>query len=179
MSMILTGLLSYSMDRGWDSYAEHLLALFRQLWTSMAIVLLILVLMGILVRVLQGSAFMSVGGSQVVASTLIAIIGLLAIGLFAFLVVPPIASMGVQTVQENVPGIASSAALATRFTTATAMVLGAIGALRMIRAIVEGVVGVAMGGTGSMSRAVIIVMETLVGMLLVSVIVPILNFLIQ
>ena len=72
---------------------QQILAIARDAWAFMAGLLVVVVLLGGLYFVLQGTAGMAFGGSRMTSMAIIGVVGLVIIVLFAFLFLPQIGQM--------------------------------------------------------------------------------------
>jgi hypothetical protein len=145
-----------------------LMGLFREAWVALASALLVFVLLAALAQVLRVSTASMIGASYWVWDAASAGVALLLLALFAFLGVPMI----VQAAQTAVPPgggcgpIAELGALAARL-------IAAFAALRIIKAFVTSATATAMGGSTSLSHALLEAGEAVLGMVLASAAIPI------
>ena len=156
--------------------AQAIVSLAREAWVAVGGIVATALILGLLARFLQGASGALVGGGSLVAAALTGTVGLFAIGLAAFVAVPEIARAGYRAaVSAGGAGCGWSHPVLADLATASAMVIGAVGALRMMTALLEGAAGALVGGSRLMARAFIVVAETLVGMLIASAALPILQ----
>lgn len=154
--------------------AEVVVSIVRDAWTAFAAILVIVTILGVLARVLQGAGGIAIGGSRTTATAIAGAAGVFVMGLVGLVVVPAIA----HTAYTIAVGAGSEACGAVSsevgdLGVASAMLIGAIGALRMLHATVEGTAYAALGSGKGLARIVTTVVETLVGMALVPAAVPI------
>lgn len=152
--------------------ANAITTLAREAWVSIAGIVAVALTLGLIARFLQGAGGALVGGGNLVAAALSGMAGLFAIGLTAFLAVPEIARAGYQAAANAGATCGWLHPVLSDLATASAMLIGAIGALRMMAALLEGAAGAMVGGSASMGRAMIAVVDALVGMLVASIALP-------
>ena len=148
--------------------AGVLVAILRDAWGAMLGLLVALVLLGMLYHTLRAVGGVVAGYPQPVANAFGGIVGLLLIGLYAFVALPVIAKAGVEALGAS--GVCGPVA---ELGYAAAMVIGAVASLRMVRAVYVAVVSSIVGSGGAMTQAVIEAGEALIGMMLVSVAGPV------
>lgn len=146
----------------------------RDAWAAFAVVLILIVVLGLLVRVLQGAGSMAIGGSQMSAAAVAGVGGLVALALVALTVVPAIAEAAYATaVSAAGESCGTMSAEVGDLGVASAMLIGVIGGLRMLKAAVEGTAYTAIGASGGLAHVLTIVVEALVGMALAPAAVPV------
>ena len=145
-----------------------LMGLFQEAWIALTGALLAFVLLAALAQVLRVSTASMIGASYWVWDAASAGIGLLLLALFAFLGVPAI----VQAAQTAVPpggGCGPIAALGEL----AAGLIAALAALRIIKALVTSATSAVVGGSKSLSHALVEAGEAVLGMVLASAAIPI------
>ncbi|MFQ5614850.1 MAG: hypothetical protein ACE5GO_00040 [Anaerolineales bacterium] len=145
-----------------------LLTFFREAWLTLAGVLLLLVLMGILAQVLKASTAATLGTNYWVAQAVMAAGALVGLALFAFLGVPVIVAATLAALPESV-GCGPLVDLGTL----SASLVGALAGLRMLKALVSATAAAAAGGTNMFTTSLLEVGEALFGMILTAAVVPI------
>lgn len=145
----------------------------RDAWAAFAIVLVIITALGMLARLLQATSGFMIGGSRTVASALIGGAGVLMVGIVGLIVVPEIAQSAYQTASDAAVARCPQSSEIHDLGLASAMLIGAIGSLRMLRGAVQGVAYTAIGGSGGIASVVTTVIETLIGMTIATAAVPV------
>jgi hypothetical protein len=145
-----------------------LVSILRNAWGALVGMLVALVLLGMLYQTLKAVGGAMAGYPQPVANAFGGIVGLLFIGLYAFVALPQIAEAGVAALADS-----QICGPVAELGHAAALVIGAVASLRMVRAVYVAVVSSIVGGGGAMSQAVIEAAEALIGMTLVSVAGPV------
>lgn len=154
--------------------ANVVVSIVRDAWAAFAVVLVIVVILGLLVRVLQGAGSIVIGGSQMSAAAIAGAGGLVVLGLVGLTVVPAIAEAAYATaVSAGGESCGTLNAEIGDLGVASAMLIGAIGGFRMLQASMEGVAYSAIGASGGLARILTTVVETLVGMALAPAAVPV------
>lgn len=151
---------------GFEGVLMDLMDLLREAWGALALALALIALLGMLAHLLRVAGGMAMGGARGVAAGLAGGIGIFAIVLFGFLAVPEIARAARAAMAA--PACGPMADLAG----AAAMLIGAIGALRMLQAVAEATVGAALGGPASLARAMWAAAETVFGMAMTAMVLP-------
>ena len=146
---------------------ELLFDVLREAWAALASALLIFVLLAVLTQMLRASSTSILGGRTWVAEALSTGAALLMLVLFAFLGVPAIlqAVAPAQPVEVGCGPIRDLGALA-------AGLIGALAALRMLKAFVSVAAAAVVGGAISVSSALLEVGEAVLGMALASAAIP-------
>ena len=148
--------------------ATYLLPFLREAWLAMALALGIFIALGLLVQALKVSGASMLGTTYWAAQALAGGVGLLLLGLFAFLGIPAI----VQGALAAIPGSAGCGPIAD-LGTLSAMLVGGLAGLRMMKSVLTASAAAAVGGSESMSRSLMGAGEALFGMLLAAAAIPI------
>jgi hypothetical protein len=148
--------------------AEILTGILREAWMALASALLVLVLMAILAQVLRASSASAVGARYWVWEAVSTGIALLVLALFAFLGVPAI----IQAAQSAVPPGGGCGPIEDLGVLAAGLV-GALAALRILRALVSSMTAASVGSTSSFAGALLETGEAVFGMVLASAAIPI------
>jgi hypothetical protein len=145
-----------------------LLTFFREAWGALVGALAILFALGLLMQTLKATTASALGTNYWAAQAISAGAGLVALALFAFLGVPAIGQAALVAIPESAGcgPLADLGALA-------ASLVGALGGLRMLKALSAASAAAATGGASGLSRSLLEVGETLLGMLLAAAAVPI------
>ena len=138
----------------------------RQGWTVMAAFLVVIALLGGLAQVFKFTGGLFLGSGMWVSQAVAAVLGVTVIALFGFLAIPVMARAA--SVAANV-----GCGPVIEIGQFSALVIGGIGSLRMLKGILQAVVSASLGGSGGVSSALIEVAETLFGMLLITVAAPV------
>jgi hypothetical protein len=145
-----------------------LLGLFREAWIALTGALLVFILLAALAQVLRVSTASMIGASYWVWDAASTGVTLLLLALFAFLGVPTI----VQAAQTAVPTGGGCGPI-TELGTLTAGLIAALAALRVIKAFVTSATATAVGGSKSLSHALLEAGEAVFGMVLASAAIPV------
>lgn len=157
-----------------DSVLQTVLAVFRQAWVAISVVMIAMASLGMLVHVLRTLGASTIGARTWVYESIAAIGTIFILILVAFLGIPPL----VRAVSASVPASPSCGNLAavsgpiSELGMFASGVIVAIVSLRMLVAFARTIGGAAVGGSTEISGAVVEAIEALVGMLLIAVIVP-------
>lgn len=138
----------------------------RQGWTVMAAFLVVIALLGGLAQVFKFTGGLFLGSGLWVSEAVAAVLGVVVIALFGFLAVPMLARSAL--VEANV-----GCGPVTEIGQFSALLIGGIGSLRMLKGVFQAVVSASLGGSGGVSTALIEIDETLFGMLLITVAAPV------
>ena len=144
---------------------EIVLGILREAWGVLVGVTIALSLLALLIQVLRSTAGNILGANPLIAQAVTAGSGLLILVLFAFLGIPAM----VQSIQITAPNCGPVAELGEL----AAMLIGAVVALRMMKAITVTVAMAAAGGPAGFSDALLEVGAALVGMLIAVAAVPV------
>lgn len=140
---------------------------FREAWVALASVLLAFVLLAALAQVLRVSSSAVIGANLWVAEGIAGVAGVVTLGLFAFLGVPQIVKAALGSIPHG-GGCGPIGELGSL----SAGIVGGLGGLRMLKALFASVVSASVGGSSSMAQALIECAETLFGMLLAALALP-------
>ena len=141
-------------------------SILRQGWTVMTAFLVVIALLGGLSQVFKFTGGLFLGSGMWVSEAVAAVLGVVVIALFGFLAVPVMASAA--NVAANV-----GCGPVIEIGQFSAMLIGGIGSLRMLKGVFQAVVSASLGGSGGVSTALIEIAETLFGMLLITVAAPV------
>ncbi len=145
--------------------SEILLGILREAWGVLVGITIALSLLTLLIQVLRGTAGNLLGANPLIAQALSASGGLLILVLLAFVGIPAM----VQSIQITAPNCGPVAELGEL----AAVLIGAVAALRMLKAITVTVAMAAAGGPAGFSDALFEVGAALVGMLIAVAAVPV------
>jgi hypothetical protein len=140
---------------------------FREAWTALVAVLLALALLAALAQVLRVTSSSVIGANLWVAEGLAGVAGVVILALFAFLGVPQLVKAALAAIPSG-GGCGPIGELGSL----SAGMIGGLGAIRMLKALLTSVVSAAVGGSSSMAQALVECAETLFGMLLATLAVP-------
>jgi hypothetical protein len=93
-------------------------------------------------------------------------LGVVVIALFGFMAIPVLAQSALVAAEVGCGPVVEIGQF-------SALVIGGIGSLRMLKAVLQAVVSATLGGSGGVSTALIEIAETLFGMLLITVAAPV------
>jgi hypothetical protein len=141
-------------------------SILRQGWTVMAAFLVVIALLGGLAQVFKFTGGLFLGSGLWVSEAVAAVLGVVVIALFGFLAVPVMARTALVTANVGCGPVIEIGQF-------SAMVIGGIGSLRMLKGVVQAAVSASLGGSGGVSTALIEIAETLFGMLLITVAAPV------
>jgi hypothetical protein len=106
-------------------------------------------------------------GSGIWVSEAVAgVLGVVVIALFGFLAVPVLARSAFIAAKVGCGPVIEIGQF-------SAVVIGSVGSLRMLKGVLQAVISASMGGSGGVSTALIEIAETLFGMLLITVAAPV------
>jgi len=144
-----------------------LLVIFRHAWTTLAALTVIVAMLGGLAQVMKLAGGQMIGSSMWVGEAIAGIIGVVIIALVGFLAIPVI----VRSVTANnaVLGCGPIAEIG-QF---SALLIGAVGSIRLLKAVFIAVASASIGGSGGVSSALIEIAEIIFGMLLITVAAPV------
>jgi len=146
---------------------ELLLGIFRQAWGLIAGLLVLIAILGGLAQVFKMAGGALLGSSFWVSEAVAGILGVILIALVGFLSIPAIAQAA------TIGGAATGCGPIAEIGQLAGMLIGGIGALRMLKGTFTAVVSASIGGSGGVSNALIEIAETIFGMLLITVAAPI------
>lgn len=141
-------------------------SILRQGWTVMAAFLVVIALLGGLAQVFKFTGGLFLGSGMWVSEAVAAVLGVVVIALFGFLAVPVMASAANVAANMGCGPVIEIGQF-------SAMLIGGIGSLRMLKGVFQAVVSASLGGSGGVSSALIEIAETLLGMLLITVAAPV------
>ena len=143
-----------------------LLTILREAWVALAAAILAFGLLAMLANTLRTVSAAVLGANLWVWETVPALVGVVVLLLFGFLAVPVLA----KAVQASFGAACGPIA---ELGTLSATLIGGIGALRMIKAVLTGVLSASVGGRAAMSDALTEVGETVLGMAAAGLVVPV------
>lgn len=141
-------------------------SILRQGWTVMAAFLVVIALLGGLAQVFKFTGGLFLGSGLWVSEAVAAVLGVVVIALFGFLAIPVLARSAFVAANVGCGPVIEIGQF-------SALVIGGIGSLRMLKGILQAVVSASLGGSGGVSTALIEIAETLFGMLLITVAAPV------
>lgn len=144
-----------------------LLGIFHEAWLAMAGLLATFALLAGMAHLLRLGSAAILGANLWVWETISAITAVLLLALFAFLGIPQIAS----ALSGNLPSGAGCGPITELGDFATGLI-GALAALRMLKAVWISLFSASLGASSTLSQALIETAEALFGMLLASVAIP-------
>jgi hypothetical protein len=147
--------------------AAVLLAIFQQAWITVSALIVITAVLGGLAQVMKVVGGRMVGSSFWIGEALASAAGIVIIALVGFLAVPQI----VQSVSSR--GAVVDCGPVAEIGQFSALLIGAAGSLRMLKAVFVAVASAALGGSGAVSAALIEIAEVIFGMLLITVAAPV------
>lgn len=143
-----------------------LLEILREAWVALATAILAFALLGLLANTLRTVSATVLGANLWVWETVSAGVGVVVLLLFGFLAVPVLAKSVQVSFGDTCGPIADLGTL-------SAALIGGIGALRMIKAVLTSILAASVGGNSVMSNALTEVGETVLGMAVAGLVVPI------
>ena len=146
---------------------DLLLSLFRDAWGALVGALIAFALLAFLSQTLKTTSGMALGAQDWVRDAVTGGLGVLALALFALLGVPAL----VQAANASFPDSAGCGPI-TELGSLAVRLLGALGALRMLKAAASAVMSTVVGGQASLSTALLEAGEVVLGMVIASVAVP-------
>jgi hypothetical protein len=146
---------------------DILLGIFRQAWALIAGLLVLIALLGGLAQVFKMTGGVFLGSHIWVSEVVAGVIGVILTALVGFLSIPAIAQAA------TIGGVNTGCGPITEIGQLAGMLIGGIGALRMLKGVLTAVVNTAVGGSGGVSNALIEIAETVFGMLLVTIAAPV------
>ena len=145
-----------------------LLNLFRQAWVTLALSLVMIASLAVLAQTVRMTSSSVIGARLWVQQSIASIAGIILLILFAFLAVPAIVQAGAGAVSG-----AGSCGPIAELGGFAADLIGALGALRLLRAFATSVLSAAVGGSAGASDAFKEAAEVLGSMLIASTAIPI------
>lgn len=149
-----------------DHAGGILLNILRQAWMFLVGAMLLIAALAILSQVLRTASASSIGAERWVQQSIGSIVGIIAVVLFAFLIVPAVVQAG------SVKNVGTCGPI-SELGGFAAMLIGGLGALRMLRATVVALISASVGGNMGTSEAFKEAAEVLLTMLISSIIVPV------
>jgi hypothetical protein len=146
---------------------EILLGIFRQAWMLIVGLLVLIAILGGLAQTFKMAGGVLLRSNFWVSEAVSGVLGIILIALVGFLSLPAItraAAVGSSTLGCGPLGEIGQLA---------GMLIGGIGALRMLKGIFTAVVSASISGSGGVSNALIEIAETIFGMLLITVAAPV------
>lgn len=145
---------------------DVLLGILRQGWATMAAFLVMIALLGGLAQVFKFTGGVFLGSGLWVSEAVASVFGVIVIALFGILAVPVLAGSAVVAANVGCGPVIEIGQF-------SALVIGGIGSIRMLKGVLQAVVSASLGGSGGVSSALIEIAETLFGMLLITVAAPV------
>jgi len=144
-----------------------LLVIFKHAWMTLAALTIIVVMLGGLAQIMKLAGGQMIGSPMWVGEAIAGIVGVVIIALVGFLAIPAI----VRSVTSNnaVLGCGPIAEIG-QF---SALLIGGIGSLRMLKSVFIAVVSASIGASGGVSTALTEIAEVIFGMLLITVAAPV------
>ena len=143
-----------------------LLSILRQGWAAMAAFLVVIALLGGLAQVFKFTSGVFLGSGIWVSEAVTGALGVVVIALFGFMAIPVLAQSALVAAEVGCGPVVEIGQF-------SAIVIGGIGSLRMLKGVLQAVVSASLGGSGGVSTALIEIAETLFGMLLITVAAPV------
>ena len=144
-----------------------LLVIFRHAWSTLAALTIIVAMLGGLAQVMKLAGGQMIGSSMWVGEAIAGIVGVVIIALVGFLAIPVIVRS--VTANNTVLGCGPIAEIG-QF---SALLIGAVGSIRLLKAVFIAVASASIGGSGGVSSALIEIAEIIFGMLLITVAAPV------
>ena len=145
---------------------DVLLGILRQGWATMTAFLVVIALLGGLAQVFKFTGGVFLGSGLWVSEAVAAVLGVFLIALFGILAVPVLAGSAVVAANVGCGPVIEIGQF-------SALVIGGVGSIRMLKGVLQAVVSASLGGSGGVSTALIEIAETLFGMLLITVAAPV------
>lgn len=143
-----------------------LMDVFRETWQVFAFLIAAFAILIMLSQALKASASAAIGGSRGMAQAVSGMVSILFLALFAFLGVPAI----VRAMSSAIPS--SSCGPISELGGISSLAIGALAALRMLKAVFSAIVSGIAGGSIGMSEALIETGEAMFGMVIAAVAIP-------
>ena len=138
----------------------------RQGWATMAAFLVVIALLGGLAQVFKFTGGVLLGSGIWVSEAVVGVLGVVVVALFGFMAIPVLAQSALVAAEVGCGPVVEIGQF-------SALVIGGIGSLRMLKGVLQAVVSASLGGSGGVSTALIEIAETLFGMLLITVAAPV------
>jgi len=146
---------------------DILLGIFRQAWALITGLLVLITILGGLAQVFKMAGGVFLGSNIWVSQAVAGVVGVIVIALVGFLSIPAISQAAA------IGGGTIGCGPITEIGQLAGMLIGGIGALRMLKGTFAAVVNASIGGSGGVSNALIEIAETIFGMLLITVAAPV------
>jgi len=144
-----------------------LLVIFRHAWSTLAALTIIVAMLGGLAQVMKLAGGQMIGSSMWVGEAIAGIVGVVIIALVGFLAIPVI----VRSVTAN--NVVLGCGPIAEIGQFSALLIGAVGSIRLLKAVFIAVASASIGGSGGVSSALIEIAEIIFGMLLITVAAPV------
>jgi hypothetical protein len=144
-----------------------LLMIFQQAWVTMVALVVIIAALGGLAQVMKIVGGQMVGSPVWVGEAVMGVVGIAIIALVGFLAIPQIVH------SVNSPDSVVGCGPIVEIGQFSALMIGAIGSLRMLKAVFVAIASASLGGSGGVSTALIEIAEIIFGMLLITVAAPV------
>ena len=144
-----------------------LLTFLREAWMALAGALLGFALLAGISQLLRAGSASVMRASHWVWSSASTLLSILVLGLFAFLGIPSLVS----ALQTSLPGTGGCGPI-TELGTLASGLIGGLAALRMLKAAFASMLSASLGGSSSLANALLESGETLFGMILASMAIP-------
>lgn len=144
-----------------------LLVIFRHAWSTLAALTVIVAMLGGLAQVMKLAGGQMIGSSMWVGEAIAGIVGVVIIALVGFLAIPVI----VRSVTAN--NVVLGCGPIAEIGQFSALLIGAVGSIRLLKAVFIAVASASIGGSGGVSSALIEIAEIIFGMLLITVAAPV------
>lgn len=141
-------------------------SILRQGWAALAAFLVVMALLGGLAQVFKFTGGVLLGSGIWVSDAVAGVLGVIVIALFGFMAVPILAQSALVAADVGCGPVVEIGQF-------SALIIGGIGSLRMLKGVFQAVVSASLGGSGGVSTALIEIAETLFGMLLITVAAPV------
>ncbi len=155
-----------------------ILEFMRQAWVALAAAVMIFAVLALLAQVLRAAASSVVGSRHWMQESLGAITGIMGVALFGFLGVPVIVRAASTAINWGcggaLPGgLPGQSAAVVELGSMAAGLIGALAAIRIIKAVFVSVAMASVGGSASLSGVLLEAGEAVIGMALVGVAGPV------
>jgi hypothetical protein len=144
-----------------------LLMIFQQAWTTMVALVVIIAGLGGVAQVMKIVGGQMIGSPVWVGEAVVGVVGIAIIALVGFLAIPQI----IRSVNSSDAMVGCGPIV--EIGQFSAVLIGAIGSLRMLKAVFVAVASASLGGSGGISTALIEIAEIIFGMLLITVAAPV------
>ncbi|HEX2996260.1 MAG TPA: hypothetical protein VHP14_15650 [Anaerolineales bacterium] len=150
-----------------NAAGDILLGIFRQAWALIAGLLVLIAVLGGLAQVFKTTGGVLLGSNVWVSQGVANFLGVILVGLVGFLSIPTISQAA------TISGVTTGCGPIAEIGQLAGMLIGGIGALRMLKGTFAAVVSASIGGSGGVSTALIEIAETIFGMLCITVAAPV------